>query len=59
MNRAEMTTILQLIVLGFSIKELFAAKSYYMQQKKKWAIASVCMGIFGCACVLFSWAGII
>ena len=59
MNREEMTTVLQVILLILGIKELFEAKTYFRQQKKGWAIASACMGIFSCACAIVSFTGIL
>ena len=59
MNREEMTTVLQIVLLLLGIKELFEAKVSYGQQKKKWAIASVCMGVFACACAIISFTGIV
>jgi len=52
-------TLIQFVVLALSIKELLEARAYYKQQKKKWAIASACMGVFGCACVIVSRTGIV
>ena len=51
--------LLQIIVLGFGIKELWSAMRYHKQQKKKWAIASLCIGIFACACAIISMTGIL
>ncbi len=45
MNTSKMITLLQLLALILGIQELWAAKEYYKQQKKRWAIASLCMGI--------------
>jgi hypothetical protein len=57
MDTAKMITILQLLVLAFGIKELWSAAEYHKHQKK-WAIASLCMGIFACACAIVSITGI-
>jgi hypothetical protein len=54
-----MIRILQLIVLAFGIKELYSAMEYHKQKKTKWAIASLCMGIFACVCAIISITGII
>lgn len=59
MKTSQMITLLQLLVLISGIKELWAAKEYYKQQKKRWAIASLCMGIFACACAIISFTGIL
>lgn len=54
-----MITILQFVVLVFGLKELGNAIAYHKKQKKKWAIASLCMGIFACACAIISMTGIL
>ena len=54
----EMITILQLLVLVFGIKELRNAAEYRRQQETKWAAASLCMGLFACACGIISITGI-
>jgi hypothetical protein len=59
MDRFEMVTMLQIVLLVLGTKELFAARAYYRQQKKKWAIASFCMGVFGCACAILSMTGVV
>jgi len=59
MNTSQWITIFQLLALVSGIKELWAAREYYKQQKKKWAIASFCMGIFACSCVIISFTGIL
>lgn len=51
--------MLQFVVLVFGIKELWNAVGYCKQQKKKWAIASLIMGIFACACVIISITGLL
>ena len=51
--------LLQVVVLGFGLKELWTAMEYYKQKKKKWAIASLCMGIFACACAIISMTGLL
>ena len=51
--------LLQLAVFLLGAKELCNAMAYYKQQKKKWAIASLCMGIFACACAIVSVTGIL
>ena len=51
--------LLQFVLLGFGVKELWNAVEYYKQKKKKWAVASLCMGVFACACVIISMTGII
>ena len=54
-----MIRILQFVVLAFGVKELYNAMEYHKQQKKKWAIASLIMGIFACACAIISMTGIL
>ena len=54
-----MTKLLQFVVLGFGVKELMNAMEYHKQKKEKWAIASLCMGIFACACAIISMTGIL
>ena len=51
--------ILQFVVLAFGVKELWNAVEYHKQKEKKWAIASLCMGIFACACVVVSMTGLL
>ena len=55
----DMIRILQFVVLAFGVKELCNAKTYYKQKKTKWAIASLVMGIFACACGIISMTGIL
>ena len=55
----DMIRILQLVALAFGIKELCNAREYYKQKKTKWAIASLCVGIFACACAIISITGIL
>ena len=55
----DMIRILQFLVLAFGLKELFNAMEYHTQKKKKWVIASLCMGIFACACAIISITGIL
>ena len=59
MNTSLMIRLLQLVALWFGIKELYAALEYRKQQKQKWAVASLCMGIFACACAIISMTGIL
>ena len=54
-----MITILQLLVIAFGIKELCNSLSYFKQKKKGWAIASLCIGVFACACAIISMTGIL
>ena len=54
----DMIRILQFIVLVFGVKELYNALEYHKQKKKKWAIASLCMSVFACACAIISMTGI-
>ena len=54
----DMIRILQLVALAFGVKELCNAREYYKQKKTKWAIASLVMGIFACACGIISMTGI-
>ena len=51
--------LLQFIVLAFGVKEFWNAIEYHKQQKKKWVIASVCAGVFACACAIVSMTGIL
>ena len=55
----DMIRILQFLVLAFGLKEFFNAMEYHKQKKKKWVIASLCMGIFACACAIISITGIL
>ena len=54
-----MIRILQFVVIVFGLKELGNAMAYHKQKKTKWAIASLCMGIFACACAIISMTGIL
>ena len=51
--------LLQFLVLLFGIKELGSAIAYRKRHKTKWAIASLCMGIFACVCAIVSMTGIL
>ena len=55
----DMIRILQFAVLVFGVKELSNALAYHKQKKKKWAIASLCIGVFACACAVVSMTGIL
>lgn len=55
----DMIKILQFVVLAFGVKEFYNAVEYCKQKKKKWAIASLCMGIFACTCSIVSLTGIL
>ena len=55
----DMIRILQFVVLIFGIKELGNAVAYHKQKKTKWVIASLCVGIFACACAIISITGIL
>lgn len=59
MNTSQMIKILLLVAFGFGVKELWSARQYHKEQKKKWAIASLCVGIFACACAILGLTGII
>ena len=59
MDRAEMITILQVVLLLLGTKELFEARAYYRQQKKKWVAASLCMAVFAFACAVVSMTGVV
>ena len=59
MNTLQMIRIMLLVVFGVGVKELWSAKQYYKEQKKKWAIASLCVGIFACVCAILGLTGII
>ena len=59
MNTSQMITLPQLLALVLGVKELGTAKEYFKQEKKKWAIVSLCMGIFACACAIISFTGIL
>ena len=54
-----MIRILQFVALAFGVKELCNARAYYKQKKTKWAIASLCIGVFACACAIISITGIL
>lgn len=54
-----MIGILQLTALALGIKELYHALEYHKQAKKKWAIVSLCIGVFACACAIISITGIL
>ena len=51
--------LLQFVVLAFGVKEFWNAIEYHKQQKKKWAIASFCMGIFACTCAVAPMMGVL
>lgn len=55
----DMIRILQFVALAFGVKELCNARAYQKQKKTKWAIASICMGIFACDCAIISMTGIL
>ena len=55
----DMIRILQFVALAFGVKELCNAGEYHKQKKTKWAIASICMGIFACACAIISMIGVL
>ena len=55
----DMIRILQLVALAFGVEELCNAIIYYKQKKTRWAIASLCVGIFACACAIISITGIL
>ena len=59
MNTLQMIRIMLLVALAFGVKELWSAKQYYKEQKKKWAMASLCVGIFACVCAILGLTGII
>ena len=50
----DMIRILQLVALAFGVEELCNARKYYKQKKTRWAIASLCVGIFACACAIIT-----
>ena len=54
-----MIRILQLTALALGIKESYHALEYHKPAKKKWAIASLCTGVFACACAIISITGIL
>ena len=51
--------LLQAVALAFGAREIGNAITYHKQNKKKWAIASLCMGVFACICVIVSVTGIL
>ena len=55
----DMIRILQLVALAFGVEVLCNARKYYKQMKTRWAIASLCVGIFACACAIISITGIL
>jgi hypothetical protein len=55
----DMIRILQFLVFAFGLKEFFNSIEYHKHKKKKWVIASLCMGIFSCACAIISITGIL
>ena len=55
----DMIRILQLVALAFGVEELCNARKYYKQKKTRWAIASLCVGIFACARAIISITGIL
>ena len=55
----DMIMVLQIVALIFGVKELGNAIAYHKQNKTKWAIASLCMGIFACACAIISMTGLL
>lgn len=55
----DMIKILQFVALALGIKELCNAMEYHRQKKTKWAIASLCVGLFACACAVISMTGIL
>lgn len=59
MDRSDMITMVQIVLLALGTKELFAARAYYRQQKKKWAVASLFMGGFAWVCAILSITGIV
>ena len=53
-----MIRILQFVAIVFGLKELGNVVAYHKQKKTEWAIASLIMGIFACACAIISMTGI-
>ena len=51
--------LLQLIAFVFGAQEICHAAAYHKQKKPKWAIASLCVGLFACACAVISITGIL
>ena len=49
----------EFVVIILGLKELGNAVVYHKQKKSKWAIASLVMGIFACACAIISITGIL
>ena len=54
-----MITIMQLTALAMGLKELANAAEFHKQRKTKWAIASLCIGLFACGCAIISMTGIL
>lgn len=59
MNTFQILRMLLLVVLVFGIKELIKANRYFREKQKKWAVASLCVGIFACICAFLGLTGII
>jgi hypothetical protein len=55
----DMTRVLLAVVFAFGTKELWNAKQYYTDGKKKWAVVSLCVGLFACICAILGLTGII
>ena len=50
MNTNRMTVLLIICVVYLGIRELTAAKKHYDNNEKKWAVASLIVGIFALVC---------
>lgn len=50
---------LPLLLFFLGLKEFISAKEYYDNQQKKFALASLGVGIFVCVCAFFSLTNII
>ena len=59
MNTSQMIRVMLLVVFAFGAKELWSAKQYHTEGRKKWAIASFCVGLFACGCAVLGLTGVI
>ncbi len=55
MSTMQMLRVMQVFLLITGIKEIWSAREYHKQGKKKWAMASFVFGILYCAVVVLEW----